>query len=865
MAETNLQAVWHEVENLLNQNISVIPVRDRDEVFGGKIFGVKTPYKTWKEYQLRIIERGDLWNQMHERNTTAIAMVCGAISGNLEVIDFDVKYKAGIDAIVVAALNDLYPDIMAKIRVHRTPSGGTHLVYRITDHEVPASAHLAERPATEEELELDLSRNKKKSRCFIETRGTGGLATAPPSLGYAIIKNIPVQQLTWTERCSIIELCKSFNEYIPELKPYTPPKTEINYYDENPFEHYNRTVDPKELFEQFGWTYVRAHGNYKWFTRPGGKRGEVHAGFNTNTCTYRVWGTKSDLEADKSYTPSTILAHYRFNGDKSATYAYLVQSGYGRIKPAMEATMARNKARQGVPMPGNASPAAVQQYTQIVEQLQTALPHGIFWQLNDKDAYEINRLQFTEVATKLGWRATAEEDVVQIIGTFIYRRTLRNFFDCMRDYIMQEPDHAVYEEVYNALQPFLEKHGKFESTQLPLLEGEKIITDTRDACCKFYTNGYVHITAQGYELLDYDTVTEKLIWHEKIQQRAFVYKPINATESTQYNGAILDANNGGNCGLYTAFLRLACDLDNNRDHIMKCIGYLTHDYKDEDLGYIIVLTEKCENPDDGGGSGKNLFGSLLGLTTSYTSVPGSQIQLNEKFLQSWNGERVFCISDAEEDFKFGFLKDITTGKVLIKKLFKNEKTYDVALLPKILVNTNYSYEIKDGGLRRRIIHIEFTDFFTVNGGVRKYFGKMFPRDWQEQDYADYDNFICTSIQLWLHDMSLNRQELSSTGWEKQFKLNYGNTTVTFIQKHWEEWKNADFISNVDFNKQMDEHLVELGMSVNTKYRPTSFRINKALKEWATRHDYTYHTDVPNRISPYEVHKGKKFLSNDPPF
>lgn len=849
MAE-NLRDVWHQVESLLDQNISLVPVRDKDEIYNGKLYEAKTPYREWKKYQYEIIDRAVLFHQMDETyKTTAVAMVCGAVSGNLEVIDFDTKYYPGIDATVVSAIKELYPDIYKKLRRHRTRSGGMHLVYRITQHEVPPSEHLAERAATEQEIEANP--RGKKTRCYIETRGTGSMATAPPSLGYALISpaDQKIQEILWEERCSIIELCRTYNEYIKEVEQYKPPKSEQNYYDENPFEHYNRTVDPKELLEQFDWTFVKKHGNYIWFTRPGGKRGEVHAGFNTTKCTYRVWGTKADLDSDRSYTPSTILAHYRFNGDKSACYAWLVQQGYGRIKPAMERHIARTRAIQGMAMPTNASPEAVAQYNEQVQQQQQAHPYGIYWEpsTEEEGKMQISRLGFKEVATQMGFRVYTEA-LVQIVEQFIYRRDLRYFFDTMRDYI-HEDDPDLYEQIYNATQGFLERHGKFESTQLPILCTDCIITDNRETCYKFYQNGYVHITANGYELFNYETLQDKLIWHEKVQQRFF-----NFNDADSYRR-----------GLYTDFLDRACDLSTNRLHVMKCIGYLIHDYNDESLGYIIVLTEKCENPDDGGGTGKNLFGNLLKLTTTYKAVPGSQIQLNEKFLQSWNGERIFCISDAEEDFRFGFLKDLTTGQILIKKLWKNDEVFDINLLPKMVVNTNFSYEIKDGGLKRRIIHIEFTDFFTVNGGVRKHYGKMFPHDWQQEDYTDYDNFICESIQVWLKDMVLQKQELSVTGWEKQFALTYHNTIVTFIKKNWDTWREKQFISNADFNKQLDEHLVELNINPNSKFKPTAFRMNKALKDWCARLDYTLHLEAVERVSPYETMKGRRFLPNDPPF
>lgn len=845
----SLGSVWQEVKVLLDQGINLIPVRDKDTVWKGKLYEAKTPYSEWKTYQYEKIDEAVLFDLMDRYDTTAVAMVCGAISGNLEVIDFDVKYKPGIDAVVLTAMSELYPDILAKMRVHKTRSGGTHLVYRIDGHEVPGSCHLAERTATEEELALDTGKNKRKSRCFIETRGTGGLATAPPSVGYTIRRNIPVQTISWEERCTVIEFCKAYNEFFQDEKPYTPPKSEANYYDENPFEHYNRTVDPVELLTSYGWTYVRKHGKYVWFTRPGGRKGDVHAGYNTDTCTYRVWGTKADLDSERSYTPSTILAHYSYGDDKARTYAYLVERGYGRIKPGLERQIARRKAVQGLPMPTNASETAVQEYNRIVEEAAIDFPHGVYWEEDDEGKIIISRLKFSMVSTGLGFRLHKDE-IVQIVEQIIYKRDLRYFFDAMREYIKHD-DHRIYEEIYNSFDAFIEKHGKFVSSQFAFLAIEDVLCDTRTTCYKFYQNGYVLITTQGYELLDYETLNGKLIWHEKIQSRDFK-----------------NLVDGAAAGLYSDFLDRACSLGNNRAHIMRTIGWLAHDYKDASMAYIVVLVEQCVDPKDGGGSGKNLFCELLKHTTTYGSIPAGQKRNFDgtMLLQAWHGEKIFALSDVKKDFDFEMLKEPASGKAIDKKLFKDEDSLSVEQVPKFIVLTNFSYEVTDGGLRRRIIAVEFTNFFTECGGVDKHYGKFFPDDWSDHDWTDYDNFICSSIQLWISEgLKLRPIELEGAGWEKQFAQTYGQYTYDFINHCWLEWKGK-FVSNTEFKRQMDDYFTnEIGLGVNDRFRPKINRINKALEEWCKHHKIKYNKEAMRRNSPFDTERGKDFALEDAPF
>lgn len=837
----NLSDVWVEVENLLNQNISIIPVRDKNEIFNGKLYKAKTPYREWALYQHEIIDRAVLYNLMTDHNTTAIAMVCGKISGNLEVIDFDVKYKPGCDAIIINALNEFYPDILAKMRVHKTRSGGTHLVYKIKDHEVPPSTHLCNRPATDEEIQENPN-NKKKYRTFVETRGTGALATAPPSLGYTIRKNIPIQEISWEERCSLIEFIKNYNEYLPdEPKPYKPPKSEQAYYDENPFEHYNRTVDFCALMIEFNWGFVKKFGNYIWFTRPGGRRNEVHGAINLDKNTFRVWGTKADLDSERSYTASTILAHYKFNNNKSETYHYLVQQGYGRIKPHIEQNLVKKKALQNEAMPANASKSSIEQYEEIIKNLKEAHPYGIFWELGEDNKIEISRLRLNSVLTSLGFRLY-NNDLVQIVEKFIHKRDERFIYDQIREYI-NEDDEKVYEEIYNATQSFLQRNGKFELSQLSYLDQNNILNDTRNVCYKFYQNGFILINKDGYSLQPYELIEDKLIWHEKIQQREFIPSSLNYSLAGDTNSSVPDDGSSRGDGLYISFLNLSCNLASNRTHVMKVIGYLAHDYKDSTTAYIITLVEQCADPKDGGGSGKNLFCELLSHTTTIKTVAAAQKRSADhtNILQSWNGERLFIFSDPKKDFDFEVLKEFSSGVATVKKLFKDERSASNKELPKFIIPTNFSFEITDGGLKRRTIAIEFTNFFTVNGGVKKYFNKNFPDsnglgDWSPEDWQEYDHFICESIQQWLKsDLELEPIELSSTGWEKQFIHTYNPYTVDFIKDHWDYFIKSDFISNQQLKDLLDKWCIE--NNINLKFKPTTFKLNKALNDWCEKHNF----------------------------
>lgn len=821
---STLSQVWSEVETLLSDNISLIPVRDKDEVNKyGDVLVAKSAYGKWKEFQNRRMTKEELWHALEANNTNAVAIICGTISGNMEVLDIDVKYNPGIDAVLFADLKNFYPELFEKLRIHKTPSGGYHIIYRVDQsHPVPGNLKLAGRYATDEEIQAQIDRGSKrpnKEVNFLETRAEGGYILAPPSLGYAIHQNKHIPTVTWEERCSLIRLCESYTTIVREAPKPKPTKSEESWYDENPFEHYNRSIDPTELVSSFGWKFSHENNYFIWYTRPDKQRG-VSLSWNKEKHIFYVFTSSTELQANKGYHPSTILSELGFAADKSKTYRWLIDNGYGIVKPNVEASIIKKAALSGSNVPANFSDNAKEQLAQQTEQLKTDHPFGIFIKYDqDEEKYTVSREALTYVAKNLGFRYF-DGELVRVSGYIISYVTEREFQDEIKNYIREE-DADEYEKLCNIYENFIQKNGKFTIQRLEILDQSMILGDDRNTCYKFFMNGYVRVTSTEVKFSEYDTFNN-LIWNHKIQQR-------------NYNDAT--------GGKFVDYLKHAViDID----QASNVLGYLSHEYKDETTGFIIVLTEQCPDPKQGGGSGKNVFCNLLKLTTTYTSKPGAQAKFDEKFFQSWNRQKIFGISDVPKNFDFAFLKEPATGSFIWKKLFKDEVEVDVEDAPKFIVQTNYSYENSDGGLARRIIPLEFTNFFTLAGGLDVHYGCHFPNGWTEEDYGGFDNFIIQSIQKWMKGGNkLKATELTETGWQKQWEQTYGNATG-FIMENWEEWTTEGYITNNNFKKELEQYFND--NNIVKSYWPSSTKVNSAIESYSHKHGYGFKKDVAKRFS-----------------
>jgi hypothetical protein len=818
---TPLAAVWSQVTALLESGYSLIPVRDKEE--SGK--PAKSPYPFWKSYQSKIISQAELWEQMEKFKTSAIAIICGKVSGNLEVIDIDVKWKPGVDAKIFSDIKQLYPDLWRRLRVHRSPSGGFHILYKIIDQPPPGSQKISSRETTPQD------NSKSKAVSFIETRGEGGYILAPPSLGYSIYKADPVPLLTWAERCSLISICQAYNEVIKIAPQPKGNKFENEYYDENPFDHFNNSESGSNVLIELGWKPNGYNSSFSWFIKPGSKSKERHASFIKDKRIFYFWTTNTEFDSNKNYTPSSVLALSKYNGDYKLLYKELVSRGFGKIRPSKEAKIIKLSKN----LPANISKEGKEKHSELVRERSELHPHGVFWQVSpEADRVAIDREGLYKVADELGYRLY-QGAILKLVGRFLRRVEEREVQDSLKAYIKEkDPDLRLL--ILNTYEYFLQVAGKFTLTRLRELRPEELLSDTYDSSYKFYQDCYIKITSLGYEVFTYDKL-DKIVFEDSILKRDFKIKK---------------------GGVYLDFLNKAVEYEKRQDYIESIIGYLSHDYKNDAIGFIILLTEQCENPRQGGGSGKNLFCSLLKHNIKVSFKSGSQVKYDEKFLQTWNGERVFVISDVPKNFDFLFLRELATGYGVWKKLFKNEISVPPEDMPKFVLQTNYSYNDADPGVKRRVIPLEFTDFFTQAKGVDIYYNKHFTRDWNEDDWAGYDYVIITSIQRWLSTgLKITVTDLTEGGWRKQFSQKYPNL-LEFIEKYYDTWLDMKEVNNMEFNRMQDEFCRE--NKIHDIHWPGSRKINEAISEYFTRRGWLYEVNVSRGL-----YKVRSFVREIAPF
>lgn len=279
--------------------------------------------------------RSLLWTKYQEQMSSCdlfypadnIAMICGKISNNLEILDFDNHFGDAQDI-----FNDYRSDvdvhnIIEKLPIERTLSGGFHIFFRCD--KIQGNQKLAQRL-------------KKDGRpdTIIETRGEGGYVIVAPSTGYTLIQGqlTDIPTITGEERDILISTAKSFNEVIREEIKTPVPHT---YSDEKrPGDAFNASSgaqsEAEEALRAAGWVNPFST---RW-RRPGKGKG-VSATFGGKHKGYFHCFTSNGhpFQDGRAYTPFQVIALLKYNGSFVDFTRELGKRGFGakqKLSPQMK-------------------------------------------------------------------------------------------------------------------------------------------------------------------------------------------------------------------------------------------------------------------------------------------------------------------------------------------------------------------------------------------------------------------------------------------------------------------------------------------------------------------------------------------------
>lgn len=320
----------------------------------------------WQQYQKRLpyVEEVTRWFA----GKAGPCLVCGAVSGNLEMIDFDAggelfeAWRAKIDG----ALLD-------RLVIERTPSGGYHVVYRC-EEAVCGNLKLAQRSISAPSSEPVTIGNKsfrpaKKFdgsfhvlQVLIETRGEGGLFLCDYCPGYSLLQGAwtSVPTLTASERDALLQAAWDLNEYAPPPVDLERSRS-VSSCADRPGDDYNLRGDLHALLEHHGWTYVMDRGENQMWRRPG--KADSWSASLRDRVFYVFSSNAAPFEPHRGYSPLSVYTLLEHGGDFNAAIKALRKDGYGEerigvhdgvdLSRMLDKLLGKRKVVVPTPDPGN--------------------------------------------------------------------------------------------------------------------------------------------------------------------------------------------------------------------------------------------------------------------------------------------------------------------------------------------------------------------------------------------------------------------------------------------------------------------------------------------------------------------------------
>lgn len=317
------QALLDAALQLEAAGYSVVPARPD---------GSKAPIGTWRQYMDTRPSRADLTAWLADGDYDGIGIVCGAISGNLEMLELEGRAVAdGLTATIAdiadaSGLGDLWRRVTSGY-TETTPTGGIHILYRV-DGPVAGNTKLARRPGPH------------GPEVLAETRGEGGYVIVAPSGGrthpsekpwQVIIGGVDtVATVTGEERDALHVLARSIDAMpTPELSPAPTQKTSSG---DGPgvADDYNARTTWDELLTPRGWVQVyTGRDGTRYWRRPGKDVGVSATTGRTDGDNLFVFSTSTAFDAEKPYSRFAAYALLEHGGDMSAAAKHLYAEGYG--------------------------------------------------------------------------------------------------------------------------------------------------------------------------------------------------------------------------------------------------------------------------------------------------------------------------------------------------------------------------------------------------------------------------------------------------------------------------------------------------------------------------------------------------------
>jgi len=397
-----------------------------------------------------------------------------------------------------------------------------------------------------------------------------------------------------------------------------------------------------------------------------------------------------------------------------------------------------------------------------------------FWYVDKKGNYEVKQNQILRFLEFQGFRNAKIENqwfvvrvsnhVIDIINdTLEVRHYLVKYIKSKKSQVDQD---QIIEKVLGLFK-LVKRTGLLDGLsilEMELLEGDESTT------YKFFRNGVVKITATQIELLDYDLLEGSVMRSSIIERDIHLQTEIEIWKSD-----------------FSKFL-YRCMMANNTSYfaLISTLGYLSSNYKTaKDNKAVIFCDDNMEGIPEGG-TGKSLTALALSQFNNSVMEDGKNFQhSNFTFQQIKPETNLLIIDDAGRKFNFENLFSSITNGLQVEKKYQDKYMLSFQDSPKILITTNYTIYGRGYSFERRVVEIEFSNYYGKDIIPLNEFGHEFFTSWNDEQWNSFYNFMSACVSYYLKngivEASFNDQD------EKKLRRETNIDFVEFISEY--ELKN----------------------------------------------------------------------------
>lgn len=279
--------------------------------------GTKAPFsKHWKKYQTQRPSREQVKAWVSDERVTGLGLVCGEVSGGLEVLDFDNldAYTKFCELAYDAGLQSLVERIEAGY-LERTVNG-VHWLWRC--EEIEGNLKLARRANSDGEIKV-----------LVETRGEGGYIICAPSHGdvhptkqpYRLVKGSfgGIVTLSPEERAEILNLARTLDELPRQARTEAVSILPTGNSEAlRPGDWWNETKTWAEILNAHGWREQFTRDGETYWVRPGKGRGVSATTNYKGSDLLKVFTSSTLLDTECTYTKFGAYTALEHAGDFAA-------------------------------------------------------------------------------------------------------------------------------------------------------------------------------------------------------------------------------------------------------------------------------------------------------------------------------------------------------------------------------------------------------------------------------------------------------------------------------------------------------------------------------------------------------------------